>query len=79
MVHIFYEGNRHRGALTYILQLEKLKNSMSKMTKALLLYNTIMSVRPDLKSAGGLFISTVVIFKEIVFNSASRYRSIKYS
>jgi hypothetical protein len=32
-----------------------------------------------LKSAGGLFMSTVVIFREIVFSSASRYRSMKYS
>ena len=31
------------------------------------------------KSAGGLFMSTVVIFKEIVLSSANRYKSIKYS
>ena len=50
--------------------------------KALLLYKShtqLLFVCPHLKSAGGLFISTVVIFKDIVFNSASRYRSIKYS
>ena len=32
-----------------------------------------------LKSAGGLFMSTVVIFKEMVLSSASKYRSMKYS
>ena len=32
-----------------------------------------------LKSAGGLFMSTVVIFSEMVFSSANRYRSMKYS
>ena len=32
-----------------------------------------------LKSGGGLFISTVVIFNEIVLSSASKYKSMKYS
>ena len=32
-----------------------------------------------LKSGGGLFMSTVVIFNEIVLSSASKYKSMKYS
>ena len=32
-----------------------------------------------LKSGGGFCMSTVVTFKEIVFNSARRYKSMKYS
>lgn len=33
----------------------------------------------NLKSGGGLSMSTVVIFSEMVFSSASKYRSMKYS
>ncbi len=39
----------------------------------------VSSTVPYLKSAGGLSMSTVVILSAMVFSSASRYRSMKYS
>ena len=60
-----------------------LKKSPEKIGKNLLVERTKIggwaASKLLLKSGGGLFMSTVVIFNEIVLSSASKYKSMKYS
>jgi len=53
--------------------------SIKKIAKIILKVEEKLTIQFHRKSGGGFSMSTVVIFKEIVFSSANKYRSMKYS